>query len=168
MVTLETERLVMRQFRDDDLDAFHSMTSDPDVMRHIGDGHTFDREEAWKSLAQMLGHWQLRGYGLFALEERDTGQVVGRSGLYNPEGWPGIEVGWLLDRSSWGRGFATEAGRAALDYAWRELGVEHVISLIYPDNHASIRVAERLGETFEGTITRHGKPVSIYGIDRPR
>ena len=143
------------------------MTADPEVMRFMGDGHTFDREEAWKAIAGFLGHWQLRGYGLWAVEERDTGRLVGRCGLYNPEGWPGLEVGWLLERSCWGLGYATEAGRASLEHAWHELGATHVISLIHPDNAASIRVAERLGETFERSITRHDLPVSIYGVDRP-
>lgn len=168
MVTVETERLLLRPFREEDLDQYSGMVGDPAVMRFIGDGgNTHDREEAWKGIAQMLGHWQLRGYGLWALEERESGQLIGRAGLYNPEGWPGLEVGWLLGRSCWGRGYATEAGRASLDHAWRELGADHVISMIDPDNTASIRVAERLGETFERTITRHDKPVSIYGIDRP-
>jgi RimJ/RimL family protein N-acetyltransferase len=168
VTTVETERLLMRPVREDDLDEYHAMVADPDVMRFIGDGHTYDREEAWKGIAQMLGHWELRGYGLWALEERETGTLVGRGGLYNPEGWPGIEVGWLLAKACWGRGYATEAGRASLEWAWRELGVDHVISMIYPDNSASIRVALRLGEKFERTITRHDKPVNIYGIDRPR
>jgi RimJ/RimL family protein N-acetyltransferase len=168
VVTVGTERLLLRPFQEDDLDLYARMVGDAAVMRFIGDGHTHDREEAWKGIAQMLGHWQLRGYGLWALEERESGQLVGRAGLYNPEGWPGLEVGWLLARSYWGRGYATEAGRASLDYVWRELGADRVISLIYPENTASIRVAERLGETFERTITRDDKPVSIYGIDRPR
>jgi RimJ/RimL family protein N-acetyltransferase len=167
MVTLETERLLLRPFRDDDLDAFAEMTADPEVMRFIGDGHTFVREEAWKAIAGILGHWQLRGYGIWAVEERATSRLVGRCGLYYPEGWPGLEVGWLLARPCWGCGYATEAGRASLEYAWREVGAARVISLIYPDNTASIRVAERLGETFERTITRHDKPVNIYGVDRP-
>jgi len=168
VITVETERLVLRPFREDDLDPYVEMVGDPDVMRFIGDGHTYDREEAWLGIAQMLGHWQLRGFGLWAVEERSSGGLVGRTGLYNPEGWPGIEVGWLLARSCWGCGYATEAGRASLEYAWHELGADHVVSLIYPDNTASIRVAERLGETYERTITRRDKPVSIYGIDRPR
>jgi RimJ/RimL family protein N-acetyltransferase len=165
--TVETDRLVLRPFREDDLDEYAQMVGDPDVMRFIGDGHTHDREEAWKGIALALGHWQLRGYGLWAVVERASGALVGRSGLYNPEGWPGLEVGWLLARTCWGCGYATEAGRASLDYAWRQVGADHVISMIHPDNAASIRVAERLGETFERTIIRQGRPVSIYGVDRP-
>jgi RimJ/RimL family protein N-acetyltransferase len=94
----------------------------------------------------MLGHWQLGGYGMWALIEQATGRLIGRAGLYNPEGWPRLEAGWLLARDRWGRGFATEAGHAILAYAFTQLSAEHVISLIHPANTASIRVAERLGE----------------------
>jgi RimJ/RimL family protein N-acetyltransferase len=168
MVTVETERLLLRPFRDDDLDEYAAIVGDAEVMRFVGDGHAVDRNEAWQGMAQALGHWQLRGYGLWALEERSTGALVGRSGLYNPEGWPGLEVGWVLAQSCWGRGYATEAGRASLEWAWSELHADHVISVIHPDNSASIRVAERLGETFERTITLKGTQASVYGIDRPR
>jgi hypothetical protein len=101
----------------------------------------------------MLGHWQLRGYGMWALIEQATGRLIGRAGLYNPEGWPGLEAGWLLARDRWGRGFATEAGRAVLTYAFTHLSADHVISLIHPANTASIRVAERLGERLERSWT---------------
>ena len=115
----------------------------------------------------MLGHWQLRGYGIWAVEERASGDLIGRIGLHNPEGWPGLEVGWLLARSRWGHGFATEGAAAAAAYAWRELGVDHLISLIDPANERSIRVARRLGEHPEGDVVLQGRPVSAYGMDRP-
>ena len=142
------------------------MYADPEVMRFLEDGRPLDRAAAFRSMAVHLGHWQLRGYGQWALEDRATGGLVGRAGLWQPEGWPGLEVGWLLERGSWGRGFATEAGRAAIDYAFRELGARKVISLIRPDNRASIRVAERLGESYRETIEIAGARASIYGLDR--
>jgi RimJ/RimL family protein N-acetyltransferase len=117
-------------------------------------------------MAVHLGHWSLRGYGQWALQERATGQLVGRAGLWQPEGWPGLEVGWLLGRRYWGRGYATEAGAAALAYAFDELGAEHVISLIRPENRGSIRVAERLGETHERTIELQNASALVYGIRR--
>lgn len=164
---LETERLILRQFQQSDLDAYAEMCADPEVMRYIGEGKPLDRAGAWRVMATHLGHWQLRGYGLWALEEKATGRLMGRAGLWNPEGWPGLEAGWLLHRPYWGRGFATEAGRAAMDAAFRVLGVDHVISIIHPANAASIRVAERLGETFERTTVLNGTEVRIYGIHRP-
>jgi RimJ/RimL family protein N-acetyltransferase len=164
MVTLETERLRLRMFRDDDLDAYARIVADPEVMRYLGEGKPLDRVEAWRQMAWMLGHWSLRGYGLWAVEERATAELIGRIGFINPEGWPGFELGWTLGRRHWGKGYATEGARRALAYAFRELGRAHVISLIYPANTASIRVAERLGETLEGRTTLFGHEVLIYGV----
>lgn len=161
---LTTERLLLRGLRSDDLDAYARMYADPDVMRFLENGRPLDRAGAFRSMALHLGHWRLRGYGQWALEHRATGEFVGRAGLWQPEGWPGLEVGWVLERRSWGHGFATEAGRAAIDYAFRLPGVEKVISLIRPDNHASIRVAQRLGESYEGAVEVAGVVVSVYGL----
>ena len=95
----------------------------------------------------IVGHWQLKGNGMWAVEERSTGELVGRIGLFNPEGWPGFELGWVLGTAYWKRGYATEGARRVLD---------RVISLIYPANAASIRVAERIGETLEGRVDLFG------------
>jgi RimJ/RimL family protein N-acetyltransferase len=170
--SLETTRLVLRPIAEADLDGFAAMYGDPEVMRHMGDGRPLTRAATWRTMALFLGHWALRGYGQWALVEKATGRLVGRAGLWNPDGWPGLEVGWLLDRPAWGRGFATEAGRAALAWAFEVLGARRVISVIAPDNVRSIRVAERLGETFERTIALETPavaapiPVAIYAVDR--
>ncbi len=162
---LETERLILRRWREDDFEAYATLCADPQVMRYLG-GKTFDRTEAWRHLAMMIGHWQLRGYGLWAVEEKATGQFAGRIGFLNPEGWPGFELGWTLKREFWGKGYATEGARRALEYAFKELDKQHVISLIHPENLSSIRVAERLGEMLEGTATIMGIDVLVYGVDR--
>ncbi len=167
MVTLESERLRLRMFRESDLDAYAAMCADPEVMRYIGvGGQTLTRAETWRHMAMVLGHWELRGYGLWAVEERATGTLVGRIGLYNPEGWPGLECGWALARGAWGNGYATEGARRALAFAFTELDRDHVISLIRPDNVASIRVAERIGERLERTTTLLGSEALVYGIRR--
>ena len=163
MVRLETKRLLLRPFVEEDLDAYARISADAETMRHLGDGRPLTRPEAWRQMAFFLGHWQLRGYGLWAAADRETGTLVGRIGLFNPEGWPGLEVGWLIDCARWGRGLATEGGRAALAYAFSQLGADHVISVIRPDNRASIRVAEKLGMTFERHSDLNGHPVVIYG-----
>lgn len=165
--TLDTARLRLRPWHDDDLEPYAAMCADPEVMRYLGDGVPLSRANAWRSMAMFVGHWQLRGYGMWAVEERDSRVFVGRVGLHRPVGWPGLEVGWMLDRSTWGRGYATEAARASLEYAWRALDADHVISLITPGNQASIRVAERLGQTREGTFDLNGLEVLVFGIDRP-
>lgn len=165
---LETERLLLRALRPEDLDAYAAMYADPEVMRYLEYGRPLDRAAAWRSMALHVGHWWLRGYGQWALVERLSGELVGRAGLWQPEGWPGLEVGWLLGRRHWGMGFATEAGGAAVEYAFRVVGVDHVISLIRPENEASIRVAERLGERFERAIELGGNEVHMYGLGRGR
>jgi len=166
MVTLATERLVLRMFRESDLDAYAQMCADPEVMRYIT-GAPMTRDEAWRNLALILGHWQLRGYGLWAVEERASGLLAGRVGCWRPEGWPGLEVGWSLLRPFWGLGYATEAGRAALSHAFGDLGQAHVVSLIQPENARSIRVARRLGMRREGEVDLLGHTVWVYGIARP-
>lgn len=163
---LTTERLRLRQFEESDLEAYARIVGDAETMRWIGDGRPQDREEAWQSLGYVLDHWKTRGYGLWAAEELESGALVGRIGLLQPEGWPGLEVGWLVDRSRWGEGFASEGGAAALAQAFGALRAERVISLIRPDNAASIRVAEKLGERFERRFVFRGHRVSLYAIAR--
>ena len=165
MTTLETERLVLRQFEEADLDAWAEVCADPAVMRFLG-GKTWSRLETWRHIAATLGHWQMRGYGPWAVVRKDTRQLVGRVGFINPEGWPGFELGWTLARSAWGNGYATEAARRALEHAFTEMGRDHVISLIHPDNRASLAVALRLGESFERTVEFLGDEVGVYGIHR--
>jgi RimJ/RimL family protein N-acetyltransferase len=165
MTSVETERLRLRQFRQADLDAYAAIVADPETMAFMGGPR--NRTRAWRDIAWCLGHWTLRGYGLWAAEEKASGALIGRIGLLYPEGWPGLEVGWLVARSHWGRGLATEGGRAALDYAYETVGAEHVISLIHPDNAASIRVAEKLGETREGRSDVVGDEALVYGVSRP-
>ena len=164
---LETKRLRLRAFRNEDLDAYAAMCADPEVMRYLGTGVTLSRDDAWRSMASFLGHWVLRGYGMWALEEKETGTLVGRTGFLNPEGWPGFELGWTLGRTYWGRGFATEAALVALDFAFRDLDQPRVISLIRPGNTPSIRVAERLGEVRAGEIELLGGPCYVYEVRRP-
>jgi len=165
-IQLETERLLLRQWRLDDFDTYEKMCADEEIMRYIG-GKAFSRIEAWRHMAYLVGHWELLGYGHFAVEEKASGRFIGRIGFLNPGGWPGFEIGWTLAREAWGKGFAIEGARRALDFAFKELDKPHVISLIHPENKASIRVAERLGEKVEGKIEVLGIPVLIYGIDRP-
>ena len=161
---LTTDRLLLREWQDRDLDDYASLMADPGVARHIGG--VMDRQESWRSMAMHAGHWALRGYGQWAVERAD-GEFVGRVGLYNPEGWLGLEIGWALARHVWGNGYATEAAIAAMGWAWTVLDAPRLISVINPTNLASQRVAGRLGLIWLRTEDLHGEPVSIYGIDRP-
>lgn len=166
MLTLETPRLVLRMLRAEDFGQYAAMMADPEVTRYLSSGQPLTREDAWRQMAMILGHWQLKGYGLWAVEERATRRLAGRVGFFRPEGWPGFELGWVLAREFWGRGYATEAARRALDYGFAEMGREHVISLIRPGNLASIKVAERLGERPEREIEWSGGKALVYGIGR--
>jgi RimJ/RimL family protein N-acetyltransferase len=166
MVTLETERLLLRVFCESDIDAYAEMCSDAEVMRYIGSGKPMSRPDAWRHMAMVVGHWRLRGYGLWAVIERNTGSLVGRVGCWQPEDWPGFEIGWMLRREYWGRGFAIEAARASLRWAFTDLDQPRAISLIQPANTASIRVAEKLGERLERVTTVAGIEALVYGISR--
>jgi RimJ/RimL family protein N-acetyltransferase len=165
--TLTTDRLRLRAFHEGDLDAYAAMCADPEVMRYIADGRPLDRAASWRSLGLMLGHWALRGYGQWALELKHDGRFVGRAGLWQPEGWPGLEVGWALTRSFWGQGLAREAGQAVLEFAWNRLQAETVISIIQPDNVASQRVAERLDLRLQQKRKLGDQAVLIFGRARP-
>ena len=157
-----TDRLLLRGFEPRDLDAYAAMVADPEVTRYLGDGQPLDRVGAWRQMAVFIGHWELRGFGLWAVEERATGALVGRIGCWEPEGWPGFEVGYALARQFWGRGFATEGARASLQFAREVVRRERIISLIKPENVASIRVAERLGAMLDGTTDYFGNPTNVY------
>ncbi|HET6553195.1 MAG TPA: GNAT family N-acetyltransferase [Dyella sp.] len=142
---IETARLRLTALAERHFDDYAAMLADPASTRWIGDGEPLDRTNAWRSLAMLIGHWQLRGYGMWALELKDTGEFIGRAGLMCPEGWPDLELGWMLKPEFRHHGYATEAGNAILEFAWRKLNVPRVISLVKIGNEASDRVAERLG-----------------------
>ena len=163
--TLETARLRLRPFEPGDIDAYAPMVGDAETMRFIGGGPQ-TRLEADRSLAFLRDHWERMGFGLWAAEEKATGALVGRIGLLQPDGWPGLEAGWLVARARWGEGFATEGGRASLEWGFARLGADRILSLIRPENAASIRVAEKLGERFDRRIDFRGHAVSVYAIDR--
>ena len=143
-------------FRESDLDAYAEMCGDPEVMRYLGDGYPLTRAEAWRNMALVLGHWQLRGFGLWAVEERATGLLAGRVGCWQPEGWPGLEIGWALRREFWGRGYATEAAQRSWPMPSPASARPRLISLIHPENGRSIAVALRLGMRREGYDRSHG------------
>jgi RimJ/RimL family protein N-acetyltransferase len=161
---LETARLVMREWRQSDFDAYAASNADAEVQRFLGGPQ--DREQSWRTLALQIGHWELRGYGQWALERREDGRMIGRAGLWNPEGWFGVEVGWKLARHAWGQGYATEAATAAITWGFDHLGVDRLISVINPENSASLSVADRLGMTKSHDADLDGQAVTIMAIDR--
>jgi RimJ/RimL family protein N-acetyltransferase len=166
--TLETERLLLRPPRAEDFDAWAGLMADPDASRFIGG--PLSRPPAWRNLCMFTGAWAIRGFSNFSIIEKATGRWIGRAGPWQPEGWPGTEIGWALDRSAWGKGYATEAAARCIDWAVDALGWDDVVHVIAPANAASIRVALRLGSQRRGP-TRLPEPfetvtVDLYGQDR--
>jgi RimJ/RimL family protein N-acetyltransferase len=163
--TLRTERLRLRAFRKSDTDDYAALNADPEVMRYFSSG-VWDRDRSFRHMTFLVGHWQLLGTGMWAVEERATGAFVGMIGFAEPEGWPGFELAWRLARRFWGHGYATEGARAALEHAFTVWKRNRVISLIREENSASIRVAERLGERLQGRTDLNGQERLCYGTDR--
>lgn len=166
--TVRTERLVLRPFRESDLDRYHDALVQPEVVASLGWTGPPSRDDAWEQMAVFLGQWELRGTGQWALEEQATGRLVGRAGLHRPQrvDWPGLEVGWTLHPDAWGRGYATEAGRAAIDYAFDVLDSDEVVSIIAATNTRSQAVAARLGLQWVEDRTMAWNPGGPLGIWR--
>jgi len=166
--SIRTERLDLVGWEPRHFEAFASMHADPETMKRIGDGKPLDRVGAWLHLAMLVGHWALRGYGVWALEARATGELAGRAGLLHPEGWSDPELSWMLRPELRGRGLATEAARAVLRFAWEELGFDRLMSLVRPENAASRHLAAKLGGTLDDTIEFMGKPMFVFRYTRTR
>jgi RimJ/RimL family protein N-acetyltransferase len=163
---LETSRLVLRPFREADLGPYTDMLQSEPVRRSLHLADDVGAFDAWSQMAGWLGQWELRGTGQWALEEKASGVFVGRAGLHNParDDWPGVEVGWCLHPDYWGTGYATEAGRRAIDYAFGGLGSTAVCSVILPENVRSIAVAQRLGFQLSEERVLSNFPAMPHGI----
>lgn len=159
---LTTERLRLRAFRESDFEAYAAIMADPEVTRFLGSGPPLSRADAWRQMAMILGHWVLRGFGLWAVEELETGRLIGRIGCHYPEGFPAFEIGYTLGREAWGRGYAREGAAAALAYARNVLHRREIVSIIRPDNLRSQRVAQSLGALPAETVEFFGAPSVLY------
>lgn len=153
--TLDTPRLTLRAPDARDIAPFAAFYAS-DRASFVGG--PLSAEASWRMLAMEIGHWTLKGFGRWTIETKDTGDSVGLVGLFDPEGWPEPEIGWDLFNGFEGHGYATEAGRAARDYAYDILGWPTAISLVKDGNDGSAAVAARLGARPDGTFTheRHG------------
>ena len=159
--TLETARLILRPTRAEDFDGWAMLMAD-EASKFIGGPQP--RSTAWRGFVSVAGAWSMHGYSMFSVIEKASGRWIGRVGPWVPEGWPGTEVGWGLNKDAYGRGYATEAAIASIDWAFDTLGWTDVIHCIDPENTASQRVAERLGSANRGP-GRLPAPFEAYPVD---
>ena len=166
---LETDRLLLRRWREGDLDAYATLNADPEVTRFLA-GRPYVHEESAAQIARFTRHWDEHGFGLWAVEANESGEMIGFIGFLRHDDWFAspfdAEIGWRLARHAWGRGMATEGARAALEHGFTLLGFERVISITRPDNLASRRVMEKLGLRPEGETHWRGRDVVWYAIER--
>jgi ribosomal-protein-alanine N-acetyltransferase len=179
VLSLETDRLVLRAPVPQDADALAPMYADPEVMRYVGDGRTLTRSETERSVRRMIERWEADGFGLFTTVRKDDEAVIGRVGLlvWNTDTWEPttraeaadvpseVEVGYTLGRDYWGQGFATEAAGAVRDYALGELGAARLIALIIHGNTASENVARKLGLEYERDIKLGRRDAQLFALD---
>ncbi len=158
--TLETERLLLRGWKESDAEGYGELYGDEDNAKFIGG--VMAPWDAWRMVAQRIGQWHLRGFAMFAIEEKASGQFIGHAGPNFPKGWPEPEIGWGLVKRFHGKGYALEAARASLRFAYEALGWNTAMSLIDPDNIPSRKLAERLGATYESTQTVTSFTADVY------
>ncbi len=163
---LQTERLFMREFRLEDFDTYADLVADPVFRRYLGNGDLLNREMAWRAYTAMMGHWVLRGFGFWALEDKVTGEYVGHVGIHYPEDWPDVEIGWGINPKFQNLGYGHEAAKKAMQFGFEELGFEHLISLIVEGNRPSVKLAKKLNEKYTKTIEMMGLNVEVYRITR--
>lgn len=159
---LFTPRLILRPMIAADFDAWADFHADPETMRFLGGVN--NGPAAWRSLCGMAGAWTINGFSMFSMIHRESGKWIGRTGPWQPEGWPGTEVGWGVARAYAGQGYAYEAAVASMDYAVDILGWTHIIHTIDPDNAASIALARRIGST-NGGPTQLPPPLDGFRVD---
>jgi RimJ/RimL family protein N-acetyltransferase len=157
---VHTARLLLREFRASDFDAYAGNVADPEVTRFIS-GAT-DRRTAWRLFSTGAAGWILHGKGWWIVEVAETGEAIGTAGAFVREGKPDIELGWSLYRRFWGHGYATEAAKAALDFAFDRHHARRVIAHISPGNAASVRVSQKLGMIYETDVDLYGTRVGRY------
>jgi RimJ/RimL family protein N-acetyltransferase len=147
-IQLATDRLLLRPPRAGDLDAWAAMMLDEETARFIGGA--VPRSLSWRQLMTVIGAWHAHGFAMFSVIEKSSGRWIGRLGPWQPDGWPGSEIGWAIVRDCWGKGYAAEGAEAATNWAFDVLGWSNVIHAIAPGNAASQRVAQKLGSRLLG------------------
>jgi RimJ/RimL family protein N-acetyltransferase len=165
---IETPRLKLRQWRSADIEPYTAMLADPGTARFITvDGKPVeDAMTGWRHTVVMAGHWAIHGAGMFAVEEKASGRFVGRVGPWFPPAWPDFEIGWGITKEAQGKGYASEAARGAIDWAFATFEIAQVIHCIDRENIASQGVARRLGAEKQKEIELLGHVADIWVTTR--
>jgi RimJ/RimL family protein N-acetyltransferase len=163
---IETNRLRLRAFTPDDLDALYLVFGDPEVMTYITGGKPRTKEATLAGLLRTIEGWQNRGFGLWAVAEKDSGHVIGYCGLIFLDETTEIELAYGLAKSSWGKGFATEAARASLRYGFEELKLERIVAVVNPQNIPSQRVLEKLGMKYKRNAHHYDADLMYYELSK--
>jgi RimJ/RimL family protein N-acetyltransferase len=165
---IETARLKLRMWRESDIAPNTAMLADPASGRFItADNKPItDAFVGWRNAAIMAGHWALHGVGMFVVEEKSTGKFAGRVGPWLPANWPGFEIGWGIAGEFRGKGYAVEAARAAIDWAFASFEIDEIIHCIDRENAASKSVARRLEAKIEREMDLFGHPADIWVTNR--
>ena len=157
--SIETADLILRGYREEDFEAFAGFGAS-ERARFVGGPQ--DRWSSWRAFMAGIGHWTLRGYGMWMVEHRATGRVAGRVGMIYNDGWHEPELGWHIYDGFEGKGYAYQASLAARAYSARHFGLDAVISYVAPENTRSVALAHRLGARFECESELFGQPCHIY------
>lgn len=163
---IETGRLRLRAFKPDDLDDLYMVFGDAEVMTYISGGKPRTREATHAGLLRTIEGWRDRGFGLWAVVEKDNGHVIGYCGLIFLDGTTEIELAYGLAKSSWGKGFATEAARASLRFGFEELKLERIVAVVNPQNIPSQRVLEKLGMKYTKDAHHYNADLMYYEISK--
>lgn len=166
MPTIETGRLWLRPFTPDDTTTMHRILNGPNVLKYFPGPQTVTQAQVERMIGRMLAHWQEHGYGLWAVEQRTTGALLGRCGLQFITETNEVEIDFILDPASWGQGFATEAGQASLQFGFEQLNLAEVVGIVHPENLASQRVLQKLGMQFAEATEYFGMAVQRYTLSR--
>lgn len=163
---IETERLILEPFEFSHAEAMNGMNADPEVMRYIGPVETLAETQDW--IAQVRGRWEKYGYSWWSIFLRQNRDFIGAACVQNlahKDGAP-LEIGWRLNPAHHGKGFATEAGQAAIDFAFGRIGADYLVAVAHPENKASHRVMERLGMTYTGIEEHYNEPCAVYALHK--
>lgn len=153
-IRIETERLILRPMEPRDVEPHIEMMTNPATAKYLAPGgKARPRADEWRAAACYIGHWQIRGFGFMSVDEKESGEWIGRVGPWMPEGWPGLECGWSIKSEHWGKGYAPEAAIGAVKWTFDQFpDLARIISVIEPTNANSQAVARKIGEEKTGEI----------------